>query len=132
MLNKDYIESMQDLCDYFYAEEPTRLNPNIYMGTKCGAQCSLHLEKPGIDSWGHPEEHHVVYSGEHEEWAALDVNTPLHSFVIHTIVEGSDAELVSEPFVLPVKKQDVADWMDEMEAEASWLWEEANPDEEEL
>lgn len=123
------IESMRDLCDYFYADEPAMLNKRIYKGTDCGASISLYLVEPGIDPWGREEDHRAIHNG-YEEWQTLTMDAPIHSFTIQTIVEGSDATVDSEPFVLPVDTSTVAEWIEFMEAEAAALWEEANGEEE--
>lgn len=124
------IESMQDLCDYFYADEPARLNRHIYKYTDCGASISVYLARPGVDPWGREEEHHAIHNGS-EEWASLTTDTAIHSFTIQTIVEGSDATVDSLPFVLPVEASEVDKWMQYMEDEAEMLWREANEYEEE-
>lgn len=141
---KDHIESMKDLCNYFYADEPDMLNKRIYKGTDCGASISVYLETPdsdpvpegyelvyssGSNGWG-VENYRAIHNGD-PAWRELAIQTPIIGFTIQTIVEGSDATVDSDPFVLPVPKQQVADWMDYMEAEANWLWEEANEELEE-
>lgn len=122
------IESLADLCGYFYADEPAMLNKRIYEGTDCGASISVYLAQPGYDPFGRAEEHHAIHKGD-REWAELTMDTPIHSFSIQTIVEGSDATVDSEPFVLPAKTSDVGEFMEFMESEASHLWKEANLDE---
>lgn len=125
------IRDMRDLCECFLAEEPAMLNERIYDGTDCGASISVYLQRPGTDAFGREEAHHAVHNGMHEEWRQLTPDTPIHSFTVQTIVEGSDATVDSEPFVLPVPKGDVDRWMDYMEATARELWREANVDFEE-
>lgn len=125
-MSKDRIESLEDLCNYFYADEPDMLNKRVYEGTDCGASISVYLRKSGTGPWGGHTEHVAIHNGMNEEWRNLSIDTPIHSFTIQTIVEGSDATVDSEPFVLPVDSQDVAQWMDFMEGEAKCLWDEAN------
>lgn len=48
--------------------------------------------------------------------------TNLLGFTIQTIVEGSDVTIDSEEFVVPVSTQEVDDWIQEMEAQASFYW----------
>jgi len=59
------------------------------------------------------------------------METEVHSFTIQTIVEGSDATVESEEFVLPVDKDEVWKFVEYMEAEAKMLWNEANDYDEE-
>lgn len=37
------ITNLQDLCDYFHADEPRLLNHRIYKDTDCGASISIHI-----------------------------------------------------------------------------------------
>lgn len=127
----DTISNMRDLCDYLSADHPAQLNRRIYKGTDCGASISVYLARPRIDQWGRietlPFQHHAIHCGD-DEWRSLTLDTSIHSFTIQTIVEGSDATVDSEPFVLPVSTSDVQQWIDYMEAEAEMLWKEANED----
>jgi hypothetical protein len=137
-MSKDVIENMADLCDTFYVDEPALLNKRIYKGTDCGASISVYLEGPEDEDI--PEGYELTYSsgyvpnvrGIHNgdrEWANLTRETPIHSFTIQTIVEGSDATVDSGLFVLPVEKAKVWQFVEFMEDEASRLWDEANGEE---
>jgi hypothetical protein len=112
------IRTFRQLLRHFDAESPARLNRRIYKDTACGASISIQLR--GGD-W--------IHNGS-PRWEELTGAEPLVAFTIQTIVEGSDAEVNSAPFVLPVATQEVTDWMTDMEAEADQLWHEANMDEE--
>lgn len=114
-----YIRNLQDLCDYFYAEEPSMLNKRIYKGTDCGASISVYL---GGDVAIHPGD---------PAWNTLAPETDIRAFTIQTIVEGSDAEVNSNLFQLPVKCSEVNKWIEYMEMEAEFLWKEANLQEDE-
>lgn len=133
----DVISNMRDLCDYFSADEPAQLNRHIYKYTDCGAYITVFLPKPEDDipkgyvlthSSGHVPNVEAIHSGD-IAWRNLTMDTSLHSFAIGTIVEGSDAGVDPEIFVLPVEKSDVGEWIDYMEAESERLWREANEEE---
>jgi hypothetical protein len=105
-----YIRNMTDLCDYFSADSVGMLNKNIYRGTNCGASISVQTPD-GV--WHH----------NGQDWSAID---EIKAFTIQTIVEGSDATVNSEPFVLSVACEDVDKWIKEMEEQAAALWDDAN------
>jgi hypothetical protein len=107
------IGSLRDLMEYFGAEHVMSLNRQIYRNTDCGASISVRTPD-GV--WHH--------SGD--DWSDIEEIT---AFKIQTIVEGSDAEVNSNVFELPVTVSEVDNWMAEMEAEADRLWHEANDDE---
>jgi len=46
-----------------------------------------------------------------------------------SIVEGSDAEVSSDPLIYPFPEIDIEETIDYIEREASWLWTEANESE---
>jgi hypothetical protein len=69
-----------------------------------------------------------IHNGD-DLWARLMPDTPILGFTIQTIVEGSDATVDSDEFVLPVTVASVEAWVREMESEATALWQEANGDE---
>ena len=106
------IRSLQDLMNYFSAERVTDLNRRIYRGTECGASISVRTPD-GV--WHH----------NGQDWSGIEEIT---AFTIQTIVEGSDAEVNSAPFVLPVTEEEVENWITHMESEADSLWREANSD----
>lgn len=135
MTNNDTINSMQDLCDTFYADEPRMLNKRIYKGTNCGASISIKLSTPDnantYPSPPFPEFYgYWIHNGD-RAWDQLTMGTPIEAFTIQTIVEGSDATVDSLPFVLPVEKNEVWQWIGYMEDEAEMLWREANEYDEE-
>ena len=109
------IRNLKELCEYFGADSPQRLNRRIYKDTDCGA--SISVETPD-GTWHH----------NGEDWSGI---TEITGFTIQTIVEGSDAEVNSDTFALPVTHAEVEHWMSDMEDEADRLWHEAN-DEPEL
>jgi hypothetical protein len=111
-----WISNLADLCDYWGAEEPERLNRRVYKGTECGASISVQLMD---GEW--------LHNGA-DGWESLTPETPIRAFTLQTIVEGSDATVDSEPFYLPVTPALVETWIAEMEAEASRLWERDNLD----
>lgn len=124
----EYITSMEDLCEHFDADSPTGLNRRIYKDTACGASISVLIAPEDESEFGDLrsfEEPYWIYNGE-RAFDYLTTASRLKAFTIQTIVEGSDAIVDSEPFVLPVKTSDVQKWIDYMEAEAEMLWEEAN------
>jgi hypothetical protein len=100
------IRNLQDLCDHFGADEPRLLNKRLYKDTDCGA--SISVQTPD-DKWHH----------NGTDWTGI---TEIKSFTIQTIVEGSEATVDSVPFDLPVTVKEVEEWMEEMEAESSRLW----------
>lgn len=108
------IRSLRDLCRYFSADDPTQLNRRIYKGTDCGA--SISVQTPD-GKW-----HHCG-----EDWSGIK---RIVAFTIQTIVEGSDAEVNSDEFTLPVTCEEVDRWVQDMEAEASRIWDEANREDE--
>jgi hypothetical protein len=116
--NVPAIRSLRELCDYFGADTPAGLNRRIYKDTACGASLSLLLSD---DTW--------LHNGD-QRLRSLDVETPITGFTIQTIVEGSDATVDSDTFVLPVRQSEVKHWIADMEAEADRLWHEANDDDE--
>ena len=59
-------------------------------------------------------------------WEKLTMNTPIVGFTIQTIVEGSDVEVNSDEFDLPVDEAVVEAWIKDMEERATELWEDAN------
>lgn len=124
------IESMEDLCNYFYADEPAMLNKRVYKGTDCGASISVKLSSPHnaktYPSPPFPDWYaYWVHNGD-RKWDELTTDTPIDAFTLQTIVEGSDATVDSRPFVLPVDKDEVWKFVEFMETEAESLWREAN------
>lgn len=110
------IRNLQDLVEHFGAETVSGLPRRVYKDTDCGAWISL--ETPdGV--W-----HHTG-----DDWSGI---TEISAFKIGTIIEGSDAEISSDPFELPVTNAEVDHWIRDMETEASDLWNEANGPEGEL
>ena len=104
------IRNLEELCDYFGAEAPARLNRRIYKDTSCGASISVQTPD-GV--WHH----------NGSDWSGVSA---IVAFTIQTIVEGSEACVDSDQFTLPVAEAEVAAWIVEMEAEAEELWKEAN------
>lgn len=105
------ITCLQDLIDHLGADSVTNLNPSIYESTECGASISVHTPD-GV--WHH----------NGKDWSGI---TEIDAFTIQTIVEGSDAEVNSSVFELPVDERTVDTWIETMEQEAAQLWREANP-----
>jgi len=105
------IRNLQDLCDHFSADEPCLLNKRIYKGTDCGASISV-LPKNG--KW--------LHNGA-DGW---DKVKEITAFTIQTIVEGSDVEINSDTFELPVTVAEVEDWCEDMEKQASFYWQRDN------
>jgi len=112
---EEVIANLSDLCEYFSADEPRQLNRRIYKDTVCGASISV---KTPDGQWHH----------NGENWSEIK---EIVAFTIQTIVEGSDATVDSDEFVLPVKHSEVVAWMSYMENEAARLWDEANESEDE-
>lgn len=109
------IKNLAALCDHFGADKPSDLPRRIYNGTGCGASISLYLTR------GKP-----LHSGGDPRWQNLTREREIRGFSIQTIVEGSEAEVNSPEFKLPVSVAVVDAWMKDMEAEASRLWAAAN------
>lgn len=108
------ITTAQDLLDFWSADSLETLNRRVYKSTDCGA--SVSVQTPD-GAWHH----------NGQDWAGIDT---IVAFTLQTIVEGSDATVDSEPFVLPVLRATVDEWIQYMEAEATRLWNEANDNEE--
>lgn len=106
------IKTLQDLCKFFSADSPDLLNRRIYKGTACGAWISVRTPDGEWHDCG-------------DDWSAI---TEIDAFKIGTIVEGSDADVVGDDFELPVSTARVDGWIEEMESEATHLWENANYD----
>jgi hypothetical protein len=111
-----FISNMGDLLDFWSADEPRLLNKQVYRNTDCGASISVMLMN---GTW--------ILNGR-EGWSEMTRETDIRAFTIQTIVEGSDATVDSAPFYLPVKTQEVEDWIKDMEAQASDLWNRDNLD----
>jgi hypothetical protein len=86
------------------------LNKRIYKGTDCGASISVCTPD---GKWHH----------NGGDWTGIKEIT---GFTIQTIVEGSDVEINSSTFELPVTVAEVEAWMDDMEKQASFYWERDN------
>jgi hypothetical protein len=129
MLEKDRIESLEDLCNYFHADEPSMLNKILFKYTQCGASISVQISPVDPDVYmGEPTGWDAPFwiHNDDQAWQYLTTDHRMVAFTIQTIVEGSDATVDSNPFVLPVDKEEVEKWMDYMEGEAEYLWREAN------
>lgn len=107
------IRSLHDLIDHFGATDARGLNHRLYKDTACGASISI---KPIGGEW--------LHNGM--DWS--DVKE-IEAFSIQTIIEGSDSEINGPDFYLPVTVQEVDDWIETMETEANWAWDEANSEE---
>lgn len=112
------IKNLRDLLTYFEADDILNLNHRVYKDTYCGA--SISLQTPD-GKWHHNG------SGESwgREWSKIK---RIKAFTIQTIVEGSDAEVKSPPFTLPVESDEIDKFIRYMEGEAELLWKEANED----
>lgn len=97
--------------DHFGASGPEGLNRRLYKDTSCGA--SISVKPAGGEKWMH----------NGQDWSGI---REIEAFSIQTIVEGSDAEVNGPQWTLPVTCQEVDAWVEEMEARAAELWEEAN------
>jgi hypothetical protein len=104
------IASLKDLCEYIGADGPEGLNRRLYKDTECGAWISVQTPD-GV--W-----HHCG-----QDWSGV---REVVAFKIGGIVEGSDAEIEGDPFVLPVEEEYVDAWIAEVEDQAEELWREAN------
>jgi len=111
------IRTLADLCEFFEVDEPRSLPRRIYKNTDCGASISLQLSD---GAWLH-----TGFPG----WEDLTDKTTILAFTLQTIVEGSDATVDSQSFVLPVTQESVKRFIDYMEEEAERLWQEANVEE---
>jgi hypothetical protein len=104
------------------------LNKRIYKDTDCGASISVFIAPEDESEFGdlpNYEEPQWIHYGE-RAFDYLTVASRLKAFTIQTIVEGSDATVDSQPFVLPVEQAEVWKWIEDMEAQADELWREAN------
>lgn len=107
------ITNLQDLCDYFDVDRPSSLNRRIYNDTRCGASMSI---QDSQGTWHHNR-------GNNASWNNIQ---SIIAFSVQTIVEGSDAEVNCDPFILPVDSAQVDAAIAWMEAEADRLWNAAN------
>jgi hypothetical protein len=100
------IRSLKDLVEHFDAENAQDLNRRIYKDTDCGAHISVRTPD---GKWHH----------NGDNWSKIK---EINAFTIGTIIEGSDAEITSAPFFLPVPVASVDHWISNMEHEADDLW----------
>jgi hypothetical protein len=107
------IATLDDLRAYLGADSVTGMNRRIYKDTQCGASLSVLLPD---GAWRH----------NGQDWSDI---ADIRGFTIQTIVEGSDATVDSDVFLLPVRATAVTAFIREMEAEAALLWDEANTEE---
>ena len=56
----------------------------------------------------------------------ISIKEPLIGFTIQTIVEGSDVNVDSDEFMVPVKTSEINKWVQHMEEEASFYWKRDN------
>jgi hypothetical protein len=110
------IATLADLCQFFGVETPDRLSKAVYKGTECGAWIAL---CPTLDT---PDDDWLTGSEIRPDLPSIV------AFKIGTIVEGSDVGIDGRDFYLPVQRYKVDEWLEEMEAEAARLWENANYD----
>jgi hypothetical protein len=110
----EVITTLVELCAHFDADEPRSLNRRLYKDTDCGASISVQT----LDG---------VWHHNGEDWNGI---ATIQAFTIQSIVEGSDAEVNSGTFTLPVEALEVDEWIDYMEEETERLWNEANAEEE--
>ena len=108
------IRNMANLCDHFGADLPRELNRRVYKDTDCGASLSVYLP-----------DGEAIHCGS-QKWNELSRKTPIRGFTLQTIVEGSNATVDSDEFVLPVSTKSVGDFIEYMEKESEILWEQAN------
>lgn len=104
------IRNLKDLLQHFGADDVTDLNRRIYKDTSAGASISV-LTPDGV--WHH----------NGQDWSGID---EIVAFTVQTIIEGSDAEIQSEPFELPVTAAEVDAWLSDMEDQDEELWLEAD------
>lgn len=107
------IKNFLDLLQHFGADNPEGLNRMVYKMTDCGASITVTLKDGAVFKNG-------------DDWLCLSAEAEVESFTIQTIVEGSDAEVNSHAFILPVSKKEVDGFIEYMEAQADILWREAN------
>lgn len=114
MAKTEMINSIKDLINYWgwSSDTPIESLPKmVYKGTDCGAWIQLQTE-----------------DGEWHGEGELTGIGEVIGFRIGTIVEGSDADVGPQEFTFPVTANEVQEWINEMESEASFLWHEANDD----
>ena len=104
------LRSLRHLLDFWHADDVRSLNRRVYKATECGASISVRTPD-GV--WHH----------NGQDWSGI---TAIDAFTVQTIVEGSDAEVDSPVFELPVAEVVLERWLDVMEDRATALWEEAN------
>lgn len=111
-VTKNTIDNLEELLNYFglTVDQINLFNKYLYKGTTCGA--SISIETPDGE-WHH----------NGDNWTGI---TEAVAFTIQTIVEGSDATVDSEIFEFPVAMSKIDTWLQDMEAEARYLWEIAN------
>lgn len=104
------IRCLDDLLEYFGADDVQGLQRRVYKDTACGASIAI---QPKGEKWR--------FSGE--DWRDV---TAIEAFSVQTIVEGSDAEINGPNWQLPVRVREVDQWMQEMDELAEEAWKEAN------
>jgi hypothetical protein len=109
------LTTLADLCAYFAADTPRSLNRRIEHDTSCGASLSVQT----LDG---------VWHHNGDNWSDI---TAIQAFTIQTIIEGSEATVESDVFVLPVAATEVDAWLAHMEAEAERLWDAAHAEDNE-
>ncbi len=112
------IRNLRDLAEHFGTDGTLvwQLNRRIYNDTECGASISIYGT---LD--GQFKALHNGYTGPYPEGFKAT------KFTIQTIVEGSDAEVNSDFFVLGfATTEDVDSWIKDMESQADDIWHQAN------
>jgi hypothetical protein len=117
------INTLRDLRRYLDARSIsiTDLSRAMYDRTQCGASVSIHgVLRSGKEVAFHPGQTDDYPEGFEEEW-----------FTVQTIVEGSDAEVNSQPmYFRRVTEDELEEWIKYMEERAHELWSEVNEDDE--
>jgi hypothetical protein len=101
-----WIRNLQDLVDYWSADDPRGINRRAYKDTACGASVSVQTHD---GKWHH----------NGSDWSHIRA---IRAFTVQTIVEGSDATVDSDVFTLPVKVSEVDAWIVQMEKEVDRSW----------
>lgn len=112
------ITDLKTLADWVGFDDPSDLGAySHYMceDTSCGAHMTLYFNNGEI-----------LLPGDAADGDITDeaIASGLLGFKIGTIIEGSDAEIISELFAVPVDEAVLDRWVEDMEDEAEALWNE--------
>ncbi len=101
MAKQRNIRTLDDLCAYWHADEPSMLNTRVYANTDCGASISILLTD---GRW--------LHNGD--DWTGV---RKIAGFKIQTILEGMDAMVGGHMIALPVSSEDIDQYVQSIQDE---------------